>query len=255
MVDVTVEPVVEPHTEFAAGSIAAGIAVVVLVTAILLLIKFLRSQSKNTFLIAGLSDSGKTLIFTKLISDEFELQTYTSLKENVYDKFLSPNGTALRIVDYPGAERLRQGLFDTWLSKEVNTIRGIIFVIDSATFNKKVRDVAELLYDVIFQLCKSGRRNTPLLIACSKQDNTLAKSEKAIRESLEREFGLINNSRAAALSSTEGDTNSRVLYDSGDDEEFTWDDLRLKDCVFLPVSATEGENYNLAEVRAWIDKH
>ena len=38
------------------------------------------------------------------------------MKENIYDKFLSPNGANYKLVDYPGAERLRRGLYDSWLT-------------------------------------------------------------------------------------------------------------------------------------------
>ena len=45
----------------------------------------------------------------------------------------------LRLVDVPGHERLRMKFFDQY--KE--TTRALIFVIDTMTFQKDLRDVAE----------------------------------------------------------------------------------------------------------------
>ncbi|KAE9554468.1 hypothetical protein FO519_002342 [Halicephalobus sp. NKZ332] len=251
------EPIVEPvppaTNELALGSIAAAIAVVVLMTLIIVVLKFLKGKPKNTFLFVGLSDSGKTQIYSKLIKRDSEYPTYTSMKENVYDKFLSPNGMNYRLVDYPGAERLRRGLYDNWLNSELNTIRGIVFVIDSSTFNKKLRDVAELLYDVFYQLKAHNHFSAPILVVCNKQDNSLAKTEKVISAALEKEFGLINVSRGAALSSTDGGTSTRVLTNTKD--EFKWGDLRLKDCSFVPTSAVPDNNFDLEPVVKWIDSH
>ena len=51
----------------------------------------------------------------------------------------------------------------------------VIFVVDSSTFSKKTRDVAEFLYDA---LCESPK-TVPFLVACNKQDVHLAKSSQA----------------------------------------------------------------------------
>lgn len=53
-------------------------------------------------------------------------------------------------------------------------IRCIVFVVDSATFGKKAKDVAELAYDVIYESSK----RIPMLMACNKQDISIAKSSK-----------------------------------------------------------------------------
>lgn len=46
---------------------------------------------------------------------------------------------ALKLVDVPGHERVRQRFFDTYKT----TARGIVFVLDSFSLNKDIRDVAE----------------------------------------------------------------------------------------------------------------
>uniref|UniRef100_A0A914YD75 Signal recognition particle receptor subunit beta n=1 Tax=Panagrolaimus superbus TaxID=310955 RepID=A0A914YD75_9BILA len=256
MLQMDKEPIIEaiPETngiEFTWASIAAAFFVVFIVTVFLILKS--RRKQKNTFLIVGLSDSGKTLIYSKLINKDVNHTTYTSLKENVYNKLSTKHGEENRLVDYPGAEKLRTGLFDNWLKKELPFVRGVIFVIDSGTFNRKLRDVAELLYDVLYQLKMNKSLSTPLLIACSKQDNSLAKSEKAISDALEREFGLINISRAAALSSTDGRAGGKLLTLSGGD--FSWMDLKMGDLNFYPTSAIETDEFDLKNVREWINSH
>jgi signal recognition particle receptor subunit beta len=45
----------------------------------------------------------------------------------------------LKLVDVPGHERVRQRFFDTYK----NAAKGIVFVLDSFSLNKDIRDVAE----------------------------------------------------------------------------------------------------------------
>lgn len=46
---------------------------------------------------------------------------------------------SLKIVDLPGQERLRNKFFDQYKS----SAKAIVFVIDSVTIQKEIRDVAE----------------------------------------------------------------------------------------------------------------
>lgn len=46
---------------------------------------------------------------------------------------------SLRIVDIPGQERLRNKFFDQYK----NSAKAIIYVVDSVTIQKDIRDVAE----------------------------------------------------------------------------------------------------------------
>jgi len=45
----------------------------------------------------------------------------------------------LRIVDIPGDERLRGKYFDKYKS----SVKGLVYIIDSMTIQKEIRDVAE----------------------------------------------------------------------------------------------------------------
>ncbi|KAK6051465.1 signal recognition particle receptor beta subunit [Cooperia oncophora] len=188
------------------------------------MLRFFRSlKSKaDTFLLVGLSDSGKTHIFGKIANKNNEPVTYTSFQENVLD--IDVKGQHLKVVDFPGAERMRKHLVEKWLKKERSSLRGITFVVDSSSFSKRSRDVAEFLYDVAFGKREKGClkkwtyfifSQVPILVACNKQDHGLAKSSQVIRLSLEKEMGLINKTRAAALTSTDGSSSHNTLTDTG----------------------------------------
>uniref|UniRef100_A0A0K0DM41 Signal recognition particle receptor subunit beta n=1 Tax=Angiostrongylus cantonensis TaxID=6313 RepID=A0A0K0DM41_ANGCA len=110
----------------------------------------------------------------------------------------------LQLVDFPGAECLRKQLVERWLTKGRSSLRAIAFVVDSSSFSKRSRDVAEFFYDVVLE---SGKK------------------VDVIRVSLEKEIGLINKTRAAALSSTDGSSASSTLTGNGD--RFTWNDLPM----------------------------
>lgn len=45
----------------------------------------------------------------------------------------------LRIVDLPGQERLRNKFFDQFK----NSAKAVVYVVDSVTIQKEIRDVAE----------------------------------------------------------------------------------------------------------------
>jgi len=204
------------------------------------------SKKGNTVLLLGLSDSGKTIVFSKLIDKDNNVITYMSMKENVYDQYLTDIGKDIKLVDFPGADRLRKQLYEKWFGKELSSVAGIVFVIDSVSFGKKFRDVAEYLYEIIFETKKS----VPILVLCNKQDNTLAKTDSAIRSALEREFGLINVSRAKALDSTEG-TNKRILTGTGKD--FSFDELGKVKIQFA-TSIAYGVEPELSALVKFIDK-
>lgn len=126
----------------------------------------------------GLCDSGKTLLFSHLILDE-EKETFTSIKENI--GLLTTSSGELRLVDIPGHERLRGKFFDQYK----NLSKAIVYVIDSVTVQKDIRDVADFLYTV---LADKATVSLPVIILCNKQDEELAKGEGIIKSLLEKEM-------------------------------------------------------------------
>uniref|UniRef100_A0A2A4J116 Signal recognition particle receptor subunit beta n=1 Tax=Heliothis virescens TaxID=7102 RepID=A0A2A4J116_HELVI len=98
-----------------------------------------RRQLRKSVLLMGLSDSGKTLLFVRLAYSQYR-QTFTSMKENV-EEYLTSNNS-FKIVDLPGQERLRNKYFDQYK----NSAKAIVYVIDSVTIQKEIRDVADVTY-------------------------------------------------------------------------------------------------------------
>uniref|UniRef100_A0A914PG86 Signal recognition particle receptor subunit beta n=1 Tax=Panagrolaimus davidi TaxID=227884 RepID=A0A914PG86_9BILA len=81
--DIDKEPIIEPiglstGIEYTWATVSAAVFAVIIVYVLLILRS--RRKQKNTFLIVGLSDSGKTLIFSKLINKDVNQTTYTSIK-------------------------------------------------------------------------------------------------------------------------------------------------------------------------------
>uniref|UniRef100_A0A915MAQ2 Signal recognition particle receptor subunit beta n=1 Tax=Meloidogyne javanica TaxID=6303 RepID=A0A915MAQ2_MELJA len=161
------------------------------------------------------------------------------------------------LVDYPGAETLRKALFNKWFNEQINSVCCVIFVVDSATFSKK--DVAEYLYDVLYE---TKNTKIPVLVVCNKQDLAHAKAGQKL---IEQEFGLINISREAALSLTEGSGDlslaeqQKILTNNG--QEFKWENLndgknKKERPLFVECSAIEqgkeNNEFSLDPLRKWI---
>lgn len=96
-----------------------------------------KSQKRTDILLMGLCESGKTLLFSQLLHSVVS-ETFTSIAENI-GQYDPENGSSLRIIDIPGHERLRDRFYDQYK----NTAKGIVFIVDSITVQKDIRDVAE----------------------------------------------------------------------------------------------------------------
>nr|AAH95560.1 Zgc:92746 protein [Danio rerio]AAI64607.1 Zgc:92746 protein [Danio rerio] len=175
------------------------------------------SKVRNAVLLLGLCDSGKTLLFTRLLLGKF-VRTQTSITESSATyKSKSERGSSWTLIDVPGHESLRTQIVE----KYKDVARAIVFVVDSSTFQKDVRDVAEFLYSILTDSILA--KNAPtLVVACNKQDITMAKSAKLIQQQLEKELNTLRLTRSAALSSQDGAVGGSVyLGKKGKDFEFS----------------------------------
>ncbi|KAK9501603.1 hypothetical protein O3M35_012299 [Rhynocoris fuscipes] len=193
-------------------NIIVAVCVVLLTLVFYLLFKWSKT-SRRTILITGVCDSGKTLIFTRLVHDRFA-KTHTSIRENA-SNYLTDKGTNIQLVDIPGHERLRNSYLDDYKK----SARGIIYVIDSLTLNKEIKDVAEYLYTLltdedILKNCKN------ILIFCNKQDNTTAKGAQILKSLLEKELNTVRETKSHSLENTEGTVDSVYLGIKGQEFEF-----------------------------------
>nr|CAG4641155.1 EOG090X0C7N [Eulimnadia texana] len=225
------------------GLIGILVAVfVVLLTGVFFLWKR-RGTSRRGVLLYGLCDSGKTSLFSLLIYNKV-LDTFTSLKENIGD-YVIEGKAALKVVDVPGHERIRQRFLDKYHS----SAHCLIFVIDSVTFTKEIRDVAECLYSVLVNPgVSSGCRS--LLIVCNKQDQTLAKGAQLIKTQLEKEMNLLRTTRSNQLEAVSGSTNNNTfLGKPGKDFEFSH--LQSSKVEFVEATCS-GSNPDVGAVSKWI---
>ncbi|KAK8757194.1 signal recognition particle receptor beta [Amblyomma americanum] len=218
--------------------------VVVLITTLIFFQR--RKNLRRAVLIVGLSDSGKTLLFSQLVARK-KVGTYTSIKENKasYDV---PKKGPLSLIDLPGNDRMRARFLDQFKG----VARALVFVVDSMNFPREVRDVAEFLYNllcdpVISQHCP------PVMIVCNKQDQTMAKSSKVIQSLLEKEMNVLRTTQVSALESTEGQANNNTfLGKRGKDFQFA--DVWPIAVDFLEFSAEEPQESQLSLLTSWLAK-
>jgi len=205
-------------------------------------------RGKRSVIITGVSDSGKTLLFSHLTSGH-GVDTYTSMKENVADGVeFQEGGRKYRLIDLPGADRIRKTGFEQCLKKE--DVAALIYVIDSATFQKDCRETSEFLYEVLSHpTIVKQRRRLPVLIACNKQDNPLSKSAQVIRKGLEKELSVLNKTRAASLETIDGSDGKRLLITDHGDSEFKFEHLR-QSVDFIECAAAG--DVKLEEVKDWL---
>jgi len=207
-------------------------------------------RGKRCVVILGVSDAGKTLIFSHLTTGH-GVNTYTSMKENAIDGVaFRDDGRKYRVVDLPGADRIRKTFFDQHMKKE--DVAALIYVIDSSTFQKDCRETSEFLYEVLSHpTVVKQRKRLPVLIVCNKQDSPLSKGVQVIRKGLEKEMSVLNKTRAASLESIDGTSGKRLLLTDkrGDSNEFKFEDLR-QEVEFVESVATG--DVRLEDVEDWL---
>ncbi|XP_065267469.1 ovotransferrin-like [Emys orbicularis] len=209
-----------------------------------------RKSSRRTVLLVGLCDSGKTLLFVRLLTGTYR-NTQTSITDSsaVY-RVSNDKGSSVTLIDLPGHESLRL----QFLEKFKATARAIVFVVDSVVFQREVKDVAEFLYQVLTD-CTVLKNALPLLIACNKQDITMAKSAKLIQQQLEKELNTLRVTRSAAPSTLDGSTSSGTAQLGKKGKEFDFSQLPMKvelvECSARGSKAEEG-SADIEDLEKWL---
>ena len=72
------------------------------------------------------------------------METYTSMVLNIIP-WQVEGRPSINLVDVPGHERIRGSVVEEFSS----SARGIMYVVDSNTVAKKVRDVAQFLHSIL----------------------------------------------------------------------------------------------------------
>uniref|UniRef100_I3NFT3 Signal recognition particle receptor subunit beta n=1 Tax=Ictidomys tridecemlineatus TaxID=43179 RepID=I3NFT3_ICTTR len=209
---------------------------VVLLTLVLWKFIWSRKSSQRAVLLVGLCDSGKTLLFVRLLTGHYR-DTQTSITDSsaVY-RVNNNRGNSLTLIDLPGHESLRLQFLERFKS----SARAVVFVVDSAAFQREVKDVAEFLYQVLID--SMSLKNTPsFLIACNKQGaivNTLRVTRSAAPSTLD------NSSTVPVQLGKKG-------------KEFEFSQLPLK-VEFLECSAKGGRgdtgSADIQDLEKWLAK-
>ncbi|ALC43508.1 SrpRbeta [Drosophila busckii] len=199
-----------------------------------------RSTGRRDFLLTGLSEAGKSAIFMQLLHGKFP-ETFTSIKENVGE--YRGGHLSARVIDVPGHYRVRDKCFELYK----RTTKGIVFVVDSVTVQKDIRDVADSLYTI---LSDSLTQPCSVLILCNKQDQTTAKSAKVIKTLLEKELHTVRDTRSRKLQSVGDDEVNKpiTLGKPGRDFEFAHISQNVQ---FFECSARDNQLNHLAD---WLDR-
>ncbi|KAG0746442.1 hypothetical protein G6F57_000512 [Rhizopus arrhizus] len=218
--------------------IKAAIAVTILLLITVLVLSFYtKKQSRNTVLLLGICDAGKTSLYTLLRFGE-KRSTVSSMKEN--EGQLAISNKTFDVVDLPGHERVRYRYVDF-----LPVAQSIVFVIDSTTLNKQVRSVAEYLYDVLAKP-QVQKNRIPVLVACNKSDMITALPTEKIRLMLETEINRLRSTRTARVEQSEEDETEIFLGYEGEDFKFEHVDNELE---FVSCSV---ENKDIEKVQDWI---
>ncbi|XP_055942113.1 signal recognition particle receptor subunit beta-like [Argiope bruennichi] len=202
----------------------------VLITMVIFLILRRKSVSRRNVLVTGLSDAGKTLLFSRLVSSK-NVITYTSMKENIAIYRVDKKRT-VTLVDIPGNDRLR----DKYIEQFLGLTRGIIFVVDSFNFQKEIRDVAGFLFRLLQEPVIHANK-VPFLITCNKQDHAVSKSAKVIQSQLEKELNTLRVTQAGRLESISASGDRVFVGNKGKDFQFS--DLKAVKVDFVECSALE----------------
>ncbi|GFG37979.1 hypothetical protein Cfor_03860 [Coptotermes formosanus] len=219
------------------------IGIVIAIFTVLITIGFFLWRYKKTarkaVLLMGLSDAGKTLIYTQLLHHKF-VRTHTSVKENSGEYAFGKG--LLRIIDIPGHERLRAKFFDEYK----HAAKGIVYIVDSVTVQKDIRDVAEFLYTLLSDLVVANH-SLPFLILCNKQDQTMAKGCSVIKSLLEKEMNVLRTTKSSQLESTNETANNNTFLGKKE-KEFEFAHLLPVKVDFVESTAVQRDPEEPAEL-------
>ncbi|KAL1459889.1 hypothetical protein WDU94_011839 [Cyamophila willieti] len=215
---------------------------VLFLTLVFLFLKF-RKATQKVVLLSGLSLSGKTLLFARLVYSKY-FESCTSLKENVGS--FTHDKKNIKIVDLPGEDRLRGKYFD----KYKGSAKGIVYVLDSATVQKSLRDVAESLYVILVDGQVQSSR-VKILVCCNKQDQTLAKSSTVVKTLLQKELNLVRRTKSNQLDDTE-DVSASRLFLGDPDKDFEFSDLYNQVSFCDTTGLDESSDYDVEQLQDWM---
>lgn len=186
------------------------------------------SKDKNVFLV-GLSGSGKTSLFYKIIAKE-KVSTITSQVPNSY--VITEGKKTLHFIDLPGHPRIR-----TEVMNKIKESTAIIFTIDSETILKLIGDIANFLYDILSD-SYIIQKKVPILIAITKTDIIGSRDVDFIQQELEKEIEFVRSNRLKSNYVVDGEKEQLFLGEEG--KEFTFSQL-INPITFVSCSVNHDD--------------
>ncbi|XP_075057681.1 signal recognition particle receptor subunit beta [Mixophyes fleayi] len=235
-------------------TVLSVVVALVAVLVSLVLWKLLRGRqtSRRAVLLVGLCDSGKTLLFIRLLTGKYrKTQTSITGSSAVY-RVKSDKGSSFTLVDVPGHESLRP----QYIEQYKTAARALVFLVDSSAFQRDVKEVAEFLYQILTDVTLL-RNVPPILIACNKQDISMAKSAKLIQQQLEKELNTLRVTQSAAPSTLDSSSSPATTQLGKKGKDFDFSQLPMK-VEFLECSARDSKeedgDANLSNIEGWLAK-
>jgi len=177
------------------------------------------SRKGDTLFILGLSNSGKSALFGRFCSGEFP-NTVTSIKSHestvVIPGLVKKKKSAIHIVDYPGHERLREGLH-----KLLPSALGVIFMVDANADTETLKKSSDMLYMLLTNK-HIYNNEIPVHIACNKSEMLTSKPLASIQSILEDELNEVRSSRVAAPGQ---DEQENQIFLGTEKRKFTFSEL------------------------------
>ncbi|XP_063771619.1 signal recognition particle receptor subunit beta [Pseudophryne corroboree] len=233
--------------------LSVAVALLAVLVTLLLWKVLRRSQtSRRAVLLVGLCDSGKTLIFSRLLTGKY-MKTQTSISPNTaLYRVKREKGSSFTLVDVPGHESLRVQCMEQYKP----AARALVFLVDSSAFQRDLKEVAEFLYQILTD-ATIVRNAPPILIACNKQDISMAKSAKLIQQQLEKELNTLRVTQSAAPSTLDSSGSPAITQLGKKGKDFDFSQLPMKveflECSCRDSKEEEGDA-NLSNIEGWLTK-
>ncbi|KAJ9456663.1 Signal recognition particle receptor subunit beta [Diplonema papillatum] len=231
------------------------VAIVIGIVTLLVIILargFSGSRKKDTLLMIGLPTTGSTALYYKCFFDE-EVETHTSMQENVTIASIGSKRVERKVVDYPGHHRLRPGL-----SQYLYDAFAIVLVIDSVNWEQHLSANAELIYTILTDPKIVLTKPQPkLAIACTKRDIDHSYKSNSIKKQLEQEIEKLRKTKTNVISQLGKDGSDAELRLGVSNQPFSFTAHSTLDTTFLDVSAVDAPEAFFREgtkpLKAWID--
>ncbi|KAJ3102348.1 hypothetical protein HDU97_000629 [Phlyctochytrium planicorne] len=160
----------------------------------------------------------------------------------------------VNVVDLPGHEKLRFRLAD-----HLPKAKAVIFMIDSSTFQKSIRNVGDLLADVLGER-SVAKDEINIAILCNKADALMSVNKDRIKSALEFELDRIRTTRTAGVDNQASDGNQDWEYIGLEGTPFSFEQLGNRiDFIELSLKGiaengrkSDGENKELANLLSFI---